>query len=332
MNQTRKHLILSGVTPTGNLHIGNYLGAIAQWKTDKDAGHHVYAMIADLHALTTPQDPNQLRQKTMEIARLLLACGLEKSVLFVQSHISAHAELAWILNTITPVGELQRMTQFKEKTDKAGALAGLLNYPVLMAADILLYRATHVPVGEDQQQHLELTRTLANKFNNRFGETFRVPDALIQKDTARLMALDDPSQKMSKSAASPANYIALLDPPDVIRNKIKAAVTDSGKEIAYDEKDKPAIANLIRIYAAFSGLSHSAIETRYRAKGYAEFKKDLGELLVEKLGPIQERYRELAKHKKSVIKILSDGARRANAVAAKTLQAAKQKVGFLLSD
>lgn len=328
-----KPILLSGVQPSGVLHIGNYLGAIRQW-ADLQQDYQVFAMIADLHAITVPQEPEELRKKTLEIATLLVACGIdpEKSVIFVQSHIPAHAELAWILNTITPLGELERMTQFKDKKEKqAETYAGLFNYPVLMAADILLYQTDVVPVGEDQEQHIELTRSLARRFNNRFGETFKIPQAIVQKDTARLMGLDDPSKKMSKSAGSANNYIALLDTPDEVRRKIKIAVTDSGKEIAYDEGEKPAIANLMRIYAAFSGLSIADIENQYRGKTYADFKNDLTELLVEKLMPLQERYRALSSDTEAVRAMLRAGAERARAVAEKTLRAAQERVGFLAS-
>lgn len=319
--------LLSGIQPSGNIHIGNYLGALRQW-ADLQKDYHVFAMIADLHAITLPQDPEELRKKTLEVAALLVACGIdpEKSAIFIQSQVPAHAELAWVLNTITPLGELERMTQFKEKKDKSGEMAGLLNYPVLMAADILLYQAEAVPVGEDQQQHLELTRTLAAKFNNRWGETFRIPQALIQKDTARVMGLDDPTKKMSKSAASANNYIALLDSPDEIRRKIKIAVTDSGKEIVYNEETKPTIANLMRIFRAFSGLDHNKIEERYRGKGYAEFKSDLAEIVVEALAPIQRKYQETGEPE--IKKILANGAEAARATSGNTLRLVKQKVGL----
>lgn len=382
----KKPILLSGITPSGAMHIGNYLGAISQW-VEMQSTHSVFVMIADLHAITVPQEPAALRENTLRMARLLIACGIDpaQSVLFVQSHVPAHAELAWILNTITPLGELERMTQFKDKgkikstymddviksfkkglaiykreqkeenlekkvefldqiieknldafdalsdTDflRQKTLAGLLNYPVLMAADILLYQTDAVPVGEDQQQHLELTRTLANKFNNRFGDTFTIPQALIPKDTARIMGLDDPTKKMSKSAASANNYISLLDEPDEIRRKIKIAVTDSGSEIIYDEEQKPAIANLMRIYRAFSGESLKEIEFRYAGKGYADFKRDLAELLVQKLSSIQEKYRLLSSDEKSIKAILADGAKTAHIVAQKTLHDAYEKVGFL---
>ncbi|TSD04637.1 MAG: tryptophanyl-tRNA synthetase [Parcubacteria group bacterium Greene0714_36] len=322
--------LLSGIQPSGALHIGNYLGAIKQW-VDLQRDYRVFAMIADLHAITIPQEPEVLRQKTLEVAALLIACGIDpkKSTVFIQSHVPAHAELAWILNTVTPLGELERMTQFKEKKGKQGELAGLLNYPVLMAADILLYQTDRVPVGEDQQQHLELTRSLAERFNNRFGGTFRIPQALVLKSTARIMGLDDPAKKMSKSAASANNYISLLDEPDEIRRKIKIAVTDSGKEIIYNEEDKPAIANLMRIFSAFSGREVSDIENQYRGKSYAEFKNDLAELLVDKLEPIQTHYQNLAGDEKALLAILKDGAEQARVEAKQTISDVRQKVGFV---
>lgn len=323
--------LLSGVQPSGELHIGNYLGAIKQW-VELQKSYHVFVMIADLHAITVPQVPKQLRKKTLEVAALLLACGIEpkKSVLFVQSHVPAHAELMWILNTLTPVGELERMTQFKEKREKAGTLGGLLIYPVLQAADILLYQTDVVPVGEDQLQHLELTRALARKFNNRFGKIFKEPKSLIRKDAARIMALDAPTKKMSKSAASPNNYISLLDTPDSIRRKIKTAVTDSGSEIRYDEERKPAISNLLAIYSAVSEVAVADLEKQYRGKGYAEFKNDLAELLVATLSPVQGEYQKLSKNEPGLLKILDSGAKKASAVAGNTLSMVKKKVGFVL--
>lgn len=327
-------VLFSGIQPSGVLHIGNYLGAIKQWVRLQNE-YEAFFCVVDLHAITVAQEPEELHKNTLSTAAMYLAAGIDpkKSTVFVQSHVPAHAELAWILNTITPLGELERMTQFKDKKSQQSEIyAGLFNYPVLMAADILLYQTHVVPVGEDQKQHIELARSLARRFNNRFGQTFKIPRGFIPKEVSRIMGLDNPTQKMSKSASSPNNYIALLDPPDLIRQKIKTAVTDSGKDIIYDEKAKPAIANLMRIYAAFSDLSHSAIEARYRGRGYSEFKQDLAEVLIDNLLPIQKRYRDLAKNKKSVIKALAEGARRANAVAAKTLSRVKQKVGLLLTD
>lgn len=316
--------------PTGTPHIGNYLGAIRQW-VDLQKEYRVFIMIADLHAITTPQEPNELHLRTLELAGLLFACGIspETSTLFLQSHVPAHPELGWIFNTMTPMGELERMTQFKEKRSGAGSYAGLLNYPTLQAADILLYQPAVVPVGEDQLQHLELARMLAQKFNNRFGETFVVPKPLLLKTSARVMGLDDPTKKMSKSAASSANYISLLDTPDDIRKKIKGAVTDSGKEIKYDPEKKPAIANLINIMSAFSGLNAGEIEARYANKGYVDFKSDLAEILIEALAPIQKRYITLSKNPEAIYAILKKGAKDAAHVAGKTLNDAKKKMGFL---
>lgn len=367
-------ILLSGIQPSGAMHIGNYLGAIKQW-VDLQSDYCVFAMIANLHALTVSQEPEVLRSKTLEVAALLAACGIDskKSNIFIQSHIPAHAELAWILNTITPLGELERMTQFKEKArisekdienilandkilqenlekldtdelkvhlkkivtgsvqveNEKRASAGLFMYPVLMAADILLYQTESVPVGEDQQQHLELARTLANKFNHRFGETFKIPQALILKNTARIMGLDDPTKKMSKSASSANNYIGLLDAPNEIRRKIKIAVTDSEKEIVYDEERKPAIANLLRIFSAFSGRNIADIENQYRDTTYAAFKNDLAELLVAKLEPIQTHYQELASDQEALLAILKIGAEQAYAIAKETISNAYQKVGFV---
>ena len=317
--------------PTGSLHIGNYLGAIKQWISYQDHAN-MFILIANLEAITTPQDPDILLQNTYELVATLLACGIdpEKTVLFLQSDVSAHAELFWILNTITPVGELERMTQYKEKRNMADAMAGLLNYPVLQAADILLYQPDSVPVGEDQLQHVELTRELARRFNNKFGDVFVVPRAAVDKTTARIMGLDDPTKKMSKSAASPRNYITLLDSPDEIRKKIKTAVTDSGKEVSYDRERKPALANLIAIHSGFSGLTHTDIQKKYAGKGYAEFKDDMAELLIEKLAPIQKKYEQIRKNEKKLKEILREGGERAKKTAGKTLEEVKKRIGFVL--
>lgn len=328
-----KKRILSGIQPSGNLHIGNYLGAIKQWLELQNT-YEAFFCVVDEHAITVPQDPKELRENTLNLAMIYLAAGIDpkKSTIFIQSHVPAHAELGWILNTMTPLGELERMTQFKDKKDKQSeVLAGLFNYPTLMAADILLYQTDAVPVGDDQSQHVELTRSLAKRFNNRFGEAFKIPELLVRKETARIMGLDDPSKKMSKSAASANNYIALLDSPDEIRRKVKIAVTDSEKEVRYDEEKKPAIANLMRIYSAFGNIGFDEIEKQYQSKSYADFKHDLGELLVEKLTPFQNKYRELAKDKQQVLNILRTGADRANEIANKTLRAVQEKIGFILS-
>lgn len=323
-NQT----ILSGIRPSGILHIGNYLGALKQW-VELQNQYRLFAMIADLHAITTPIAPEELREDTLKTAAFFIACGINPKNIFVQSHVPAHAELAWILNTITPVGELERMTQFKEKREDAGALAGLLNYPVLQSADVLLYQADLVPVGEDQLQHLEFTRTLARKFNNRFGKIFKEPGALAPKEAARIMGLDDPTKKMSKSAPSPNNFISLIDSPEEIRRKIKIAVTDSGNEIKYNPETKPAISNLMAIHSALSGMPYEKIEAAYRGKNYAEFKRDLGEIIVQYLSPVQKKYYAARKNEAGLLKILRDGAVRAKKVAQKTLEEAKSKVGFL---
>lgn len=322
--------LLSGIQPSGELHIGNYLGAIKQW-VELQKTHRVFITIVDLHAITVPQDPEKLHEKTLEVAALLLACGIDpkKSVLFVQSHVPAHAELMWILNTLTPVGELERMTQFKEKREKAGVLSGLLIYPVLQAADILLYQPDVVPIGEDQLQHLELTRTLARKFNNRFGQTFKEPRALVEKGAARIMALDDPTKKMSKSAESKNSYISLLDSPEEIRQKIKKAVTDSIPTPEFYKNQRPGVANLLAIYAEFKKLT-VADTMNISWKKYSDLKRDVGDLIVEKLSPIQKKYRELVKNKPALLKILQGGAKKASAVAQKTLSVVKEKVGFVL--
>ncbi|OGF85586.1 tryptophan--tRNA ligase [Candidatus Giovannonibacteria bacterium RIFCSPLOWO2_02_44_8] len=324
-----RQVAVSGGQPSGDIHIGNYLGAIKQF-VELQNKYKTFFFIVDLHALTENPDPKKLREQTINLAALYIACGLnpKKTTLFIQSHVPAHAELGWILNTITPLGELQRMTQFKDKSEKHGVLAGLLNYPTLMAADILLYQPDIVPVGEDQVQHVELTRTLARKFNSKYGETFKEPKVLLQKEVARVMGLDDPTKKMSKSAGL-NNYIALTDAPDVIRKKIKTAVTDSGSEIIYNTEAKPGISNLLSIYSAFSGETISKLESKYKDKKYGEFKSDLAELLVQKLSPIQEKYKSLLKNKKSLMKILDAGAKAANKVAEKTMKEVREKIGLI---
>ncbi|OGF51483.1 tryptophan--tRNA ligase [Candidatus Giovannonibacteria bacterium RIFCSPLOWO2_02_FULL_43_11b] len=324
-----RQVAVSGIKASGVLHIGNYIGAIEQF-VRLQSKYKMFVFIADLHAITVPQDPNELRENTLNVAALYIACGLDlkKTILFVQSHVPAHVELGWILNTLTPLGELERMTQFKDKSQDKGVLAGLLNYPTLMAADILLYRPDIVPVGEDQVQHVELTRTLARKFNSRFGSTFKEPKELLRKEGARIMAIDNPTKKMSKSAGS-NNYIALTDEPDIIRKKIKTAVTDSGSEIKYDVNNKPGISNLLSIYSAFSGESIASLEKKYAGKNYGTFKSDLAELLVQKLSPIQEKYKSLLKNKKSLMKILDAGAKSANKVAEKTMAVVHQKIGLI---
>jgi tryptophanyl-tRNA synthetase len=326
----KKPIAVSGIQASGNIHIGNYIGAIKQF-IELQNTYKLYVFIADLHAITVPQNPRKLREQILSAAAIYLACGLdpEKTTIFTQSHIPAHAELGWILNTITPLGELERMTQFKEKRNKQGVLGGILNYPTLMAADILLYKADVVPVGEDQLQHLELTRTLARRFNSRFGKTLVEPKALLQKEGARIAALNDPAKKMSKSASSPNNYIGLLDSPSEIRRKLKIAVTDSEKEVRFDPEKKPGISNLLVIASQMSGRSVMAFEAEYKDKGYGEFKHDVGEILVEKLEPIQERYKDLAAHRNNLLKILEQGAAEAHALASDTLAKVKETIGLI---
>ncbi len=330
MATIKKQIAVSGVQPSGELHIGNYLAVIKQFeKLQND--YKTFFFIVDLHAITEHQDPAKLRKQTLDVASWYLATGLDpkKTTIFVQSHVPQHAELGWILNTITPLGELERMTQFKDKSQQHGVLAGLLNYPVLMAADILLYNPDIVPVGEDQLQHLELTRTLVRKFNSQFGETFKEPRAALQKNGTRIMGLDGPAKKMSKSAPNSNNYIGLLDDEKEIRRKIKIAVTDSGREIKYDATRKPAISNLLSIYSLMADVPIPDLEQKYSGKSYADFKSDLGELLVEKLMPMQEKYYEFANNPKTVLRILKDGAKRAEKVAEATMKDVRKKIGLL---
>jgi tryptophanyl-tRNA synthetase len=328
----RKPRVFSGIQPSGSLHLGNYLGALCNWVSMQDTHECVYCVV-DLHAITVRQERAELRRSTIDLANLFLAAGIdpERSIIFVQSHVAAHSELAWLLNTVTYMGELRRMTQFKDKTEGGEGESipvGLFDYPVLMAADILLYRADEVPVGEDQKQHVELTRDLADRFNNAFGKTFVVPEPMIPKVAARVMSLDDPRRKMSKSAGSANSYIALMDPPDVIRRKIKRAVTDSGTEVTAGA-DKPALANLIGIYSILSGDDMDTIVGRYEGKGYAEFKADLGEVVVAALAPMQQRIRELEKDKGYTMDVLKAGAERAEAVASRTLARVRERIGLV---
>ena len=328
-----KKIIFSGVAPSGNIHIGNYLGAIKQWVELQNSGEYKNIFcVVDEHALTTPQDPAKLRSKILEVFTLYLALGIdpEKSIIFVQSSVPEHSELNWILSTITPVGELERMTQFKDKSKKQkSVLAGLLNYPVLMAADILLYKTNLVPVGEDQLQHIEITRAIAKKFNNTYGQTFAIPEPFLNKEGKRIMGLDDPAKKMSKSAENSNNYIALLDSPEIIREKIKSAVTDSGSEIKYDAENKPAISNLLLIYSLFSKKPISELEKEYAGKNYSVLKHDLAEVIIEGLSPVQKKYQELSANPDYIKKVLWEGAAKAKAIASQTMTEVRKKIGFL---
>ncbi|MBP7060717.1 MAG: tryptophan--tRNA ligase [Candidatus Moranbacteria bacterium] len=329
--------LFSGIQPSGNLHLGNYLGALKQW-VDMQNEHEAIFCIVDLHAITVPQDPVALREKALELAKIFLASGIdpEKATLFIQSHVSAHTELAWILNTIARMAELERMTQFKDKAQKGSVSesgVGLFDYPVLMAADILLYDTNVVPVGKDQLQHIELARDLAERFNKRFGETFVIPEGQLSKEGQLIMGLDDPSKKMSKSAPSEYNYIALTDDADTVRRKIKKAVTDSGSEIVYSddpsnvEAGKPALRNLINIYSLLSGKTPKEIEEMYAGKGYGDFKTDLAEVIVNFLVPFQERLAALSDE--TVLAILKAGAEKVRPLAEAKLRQVYDKVGLI---
>lgn len=322
--------IFSGIQPTGNLHIGNYLGAVRRW-ADLQNGNDAIYCIVDEHAITVPQDPEKLREAILDVGITLFAAGIDpdKSIVFIQSHVPAHAELGWIMNTFTPMGELERMTQYKDKKEKS-TFAGLFNYPTLMAADILLYKTESVPVGEDQVQHIELARSLAERFNNRFGDTFILPEANIQKETARIMSLTDPTKKMSKSDESDKSRINLSDSQDVIRAKIKSAVTDSGSEVKHDPKEKPAVSNLLDIYSSLAGKPVASIEAEFQGKSYAEFKDALAEVAVVGLTPFQQRYNELQKERSEVLELLKQGAEKAAAIANPMLASVKEKIGFIL--
>ncbi|EKE19197.1 MAG: hypothetical protein ACD_9C00096G0003 [uncultured bacterium] len=326
-----KKRIFSGVQPSGNLHIGNYLGAIANWVKLQDSYESIFCVV-DMHAITVPQDPEILRKKSIEIAKIYLAAGIDpkKSLIFIQSQVSEHAELMWILNTIAKMSELEKMTQFKDKSQKEGkegAAVGLFDYPVLMAADILLYDTQVVPVGEDQKQHVELARDLAKRFNNKFGDTFIVPEVHIKKEGMRVMGLDNPEKKMSKSAESIYNRIELLDDAEMIRKKIRKAVTDSGSEIIYRD-DKPALKNLINIYSSFSGKTPKEIEAMFVGKGYGDFKSELAEVIIAFLESFQARYNALSD--KEVMKILNKGADKVRPIARKKLDEVKTKIGFIV--
>jgi tryptophanyl-tRNA synthetase len=324
--------VLSGIQPSGEVHLGNYLGALRHWVTDQDVRDCFFCLV-DLHAITFPQDPAALRQGTLELAALLIAVGLDpdRSTIFVQSHVHEHAEMAWVAGCFTAYGDLQRMTQFKDKMAKRqGELVsgGLFYYPVLQAADILLYEADRVPVGEDQRQHLELARGIAERFNARYGDTLVVPEPAIPPVGAKIMDLQDPTSKMSKSVDSPQGTLKVTDPPDVIRRKIRSAVTDSGRDIVLAE-DKPAIANLLTIFASVAGRSIEDLEREYAGQGYGAFKADVAEAVVDALTPIQTRARELLDDPGELGRLLQIGADKAQAVAAKTLRTVYEKVGFL---
>jgi len=325
-----KKRVFSGIQPTGDIHIGNYLAAIRHWVNMQDAYDNIFCIV-DLHAVTVPQDPKILKAKIREVSGLLLAAGIDpaRSILYVQSHIHEHSELAWILNCFIPMGWMQRMTQFKEKAQKQDeqVSVGLFDYPALMAADILLYNTNTVPVGEDQKQHVELTRDTAQRFNSIYGETFTLPEPLIPDVGARIMGLDDPTKKMSKSEEASGHAVNLLDPPDSIRTKIMRATTDSMKEIRFDQ-GRPGVYNLLTIYQLFTGDNTKDIEARFEGKGYADLKKALVEVVVEGLRPLQERYQELTTEAGRIDAILQQGAEKARPLAEKTLALVKERIGL----
>jgi tryptophanyl-tRNA synthetase len=327
-----KKTIFSGIQPSGDLHIGNYLGAIKQWVNLQNTTDDKFIFcIVDLHAITTPQDPKTLAKKNRELAALYIACGLdpEKVMIFVQSDNPDHPYLSWVFDCITPMGWMERMTQFKDKSNKQGerTSVGLFNYPALMAADILLYDTNRVPVGEDQGQHLELTRDIAEKFNRTYGETFVIPKIMVQKQTARVMSLQNPTAKMSKSEKDPTGTINMLDSADEIRRKIMRAVTDSGNEIV-SRPDKPALANLLGIYAELSDKSVAHLEADYAGKSYAQFKTDLAEVVVTGLTGIQERFNHISQDESTLKEILDRGAEKARALSSIKIKTVRQVVGL----
>lgn len=322
--------IVSGIQPTGNIHIGNYLGAIKQWISLQEKNECVF-FVADLHALTAPYDPKEMQEKIKEKLICYIAAGLdpEKAIIFVQSQVKEHTELAWLLNTICPVGELERMTQYKDKSKKFkdNINAGLLDYPVLMAADILLYKAEAVPVGKDQEQHVELTRMLAKKFNNKFGKTFPEPKELMPKFGAKIMSLQEPKKKMSKTD-DPKSYISLFDSPEDIEKKIMSSQTDSGKGIIFNVTKKPGISNLLTIYSLLASKPISTIEKQFKGRGYGDFKKSLAKVLINYLEPFRRKQKELLSREIYVQEILKRGQARAQTIAQTTMQEVRSKMGL----
>ena len=336
MGETEKKSLFSAVQPSGAVTIGNYIGAIRNFAKLQDEYSCIYA-VADLHAITVKQEPAVLRRNTLELMALFIACGIdpEKSVLFVQSHVPAHCELTWVLNTITYPGELSRMTQFKDKSARhaENVIMGLMDYPVLMASDILLYQAALVPVGADQKQHLELSRDLATRFNNRYGQTFTVPEPYILKDSgARIMSLADPAKKMSKSDENPNAFVTMSDDRDTVIRKFKRAVTDSGNEVRYAPDEKAGVSNLMVIYHAFTGKSLAEVESEFSGKGYGDFKVAVGEAVADALAPIQAEKARLLADKAYLQSVMKSGAETAFRMARKTLSKVYRKVGFYLGD
>ena len=330
-----KKVIFSAVQPSGNITLGNYLGAIKNW-VDLQENYHCCYSIVDQHSLTVRQDPVLLRKRALDLLKIYIACGIdpEENILFIQSHVPAHAQLAWILNCYTYMGELSRMTQFKDKSQKHAdnINAGLYTYPVLMAADILLYQADLVPVGKDQMQHIEITRDIATRFNGIYGDVFKIPEGFMPKAGAKVMSLTEPTKKMSKSDENPKSYISMLDDFNVISKKIKSAVTDSEGVIEYRENDetKAGINNLLTIMSAVTGKSIEDIVSDYQGRGYGDFKSDVAEAVVEHIRPIRTRYDELSNDKAYLVDIYTKGAERANRIAQRTLNKVYKKVGFII--
>ena len=322
--------IFSGIQPSGDPHIGNYSGGFRQYAATQEEGEAFFCIV-DLHAITIAHDPAALREGTLDIAAMLFATGLdpERSAVFAQSHVTAHAEAAWLLSAVTSYGQLGRMTQFKEKAAEEDFIsAALFTYPVLMAGDILLYQADTVPIGEDQRQHLELARDVAQRFNSRFGETFVVPEGVFPKTGGRVMNLQEPNVKMSKSRGAESGTVLMLDSPATIRKKVKSAVTDSGTDVRYEPEEKPGISNLIELLTVVTGDSIQEIEARYDGSGYGRFKQDVAEAIVELLGPIQERYEAVRSDPAELSRLLAVGADNARAVAAPTLEQMYERMGF----
>lgn len=329
--EDKRKVIFSGIQPSGNLTIGNYLGALKNWVKLQDE-YDCYYCVVDLHAITVKQEPKDLRRRTLEVLAIYIAAGIdpEKNTLFIQSHVPAHSEAGWLLNCNTHMGELSRMTQYKDKSKKYTEIgAGLFNYPVLMAADILLYNTDLVPVGKDQKQHLELARNLAQRFNTEYSPTFNIPEPYISDEgSAKIMDLQEPTKKMSKSSDNPNSYILIMDEPNVIRKKISRAITDSLGVVKYSD-EQPGVKNLITILRCFTGLTIEEIEKKYENQGYAQFKKDVAEAIIAELEPIQLKVKEILSDKSYLEKIYKDGAMKANYIANKTLRKMQKKIGFI---
>lgn len=326
----RKKIVFSGIQPTGNLHLGNYIGALRNFGPLQEEYDCLYSIV-DLHAITVRQNPTQLRQNCLKLMSLYLAAGLDpdKSLIYFQSHVPAHAELAWVLNCFTYMGELSRMTQFKDKAQKhaENINVGLFAYPTLMAADILLYQTNYVPVGNDQKQHIEITRDIAERFNAIYGDVFTIPEPLIGKVGARIMSLSDPTRKMSKSDPEDT-FIAILDEPNVIRKKVRRAVTDSEALVKYDVENKPGVSNLMSIYSAVTGKAFAEIENEFVGKGYGDFKEAVADAVIAELEPIQARYRQISADKAYLNEVMTKGAERAAKLAARTMSKVRRKVGL----